>query len=304
MDLIPGLKSEYPATAISHALDLSRSGIYCLLKKEGKGMDKVERIKQKYGYLKLKFDGLCREFPKYGYRRIRVMLRRREGIYLSKKTVQWIMRVFNLSLSVKKKRVKRPHAEKVEVTRPYQLWQTDMTKVWVNGTGWLHLFAVIDCFSREVTGWCLSLFASAKEALKALEMAVDTHFPAGIPDGLGLILNSDNGCQFGARKFQEAVKSFGFTFTRTGYDSPQENAYIESFFGKLKEEEVWVKEYESVYEAEESIREWIYKYNNERIHSGLGYLTPIEFKEKWFAEHKTVIVSDKSVIGNKVLMSV
>ncbi|MDI6841170.1 MAG: hypothetical protein QMD71_10070, partial [bacterium] len=89
MSLIPGLKSEYPATAISRALGLSRSGVYYLLDKGDKVTDKLERIRQKYGHLKLKFDSLCREFPKYGYRRIRVMLRRREGIYLSKKTVQW-----------------------------------------------------------------------------------------------------------------------------------------------------------------------------------------------------------------------
>lgn len=283
--MLEALTLEYPVSAIARTFEVSRSGIYHILNHRGEMMDKVERIRKKYGHLKYKFDTLCREFPKYGYRRIRMMLRRREGIYLSKKTVQWIMRAFNLSLPVKKKRVPRPHIEKVEVRRPYQLWQTDMTKIWVNGTGWMHLFAVIDCFTREIVGWCFSLFASAKEALKALEMAVERHFPNGIPEGLGLTLNSDNGCQFGARAFQEAVKAFGFTFTRTAYDTPEENAYIESFFGKLKEEEVWLKEYESIHEAEQSIGEWIYKYNHERIHSSLNYLTPVEFREKWFSEY-------------------
>ena len=264
-------------------------------------MDKIERIRKKYSPLKYKIDSLCHEFPKYGYRRIRVMLRRREGIYLSKKTVQWIMRAFNLSLPVKKKRAPRSHIERVEVRSPYQLWQTDMTKIWVNGTGWMHLFAVIDCWTREIVGWCFSMFASAKEAIKALEMAVESHFPNGIPNGLGLTLNSDNGCQFGARAFQGAVKSFGFTFTRTAYDTPEENAYIESFFGKLKEEEVWLKEYESIHEAEQSIGEWINKYNHERIHSSLNYLTPVEFREKWFSgytnkgEHSQ-FESDKALV--------
>jgi len=280
------LSLEYPVSAIARAFSMSRSGVYHILNQRRKPMSKIERMREKYGHLKYKVDSLCREFPKYGYRRIRVMLRRRYGIYMSKKTVQLIMRAFNLSLPVKKKRIARPHSEKMEVSYPYQLWQTDMTKVWVNGTGWMYLFGVIDCFTREAVGFCFSLFASAKEALKALEMAVDACFPNGIPSGLGLILNSDNGCQFGARAFQTAVRAFGFTFTRTAYDTPQENAYIESFFGKFKEEEVWVKEYESVQEAEESIRAWIYKYNYERIHSSLGYLTPIEFKERWFSEHQ------------------
>lgn len=283
--MIEDLNLEYPVSAIALAFNMSRSGIYHILNQRGEIMNKIERIREKYRHLKYKFDSLSCEFPKYGYRRIRVMLKRRYGIYMSKKTVQWIMRAFNLSLPVKKKRAPRPHAKKVEVVRPYQLWQTDMTKIWVNGTGWMHLFGVIDCFTREIVGWCFSLFASAKEALKALEMAVDEHFPNGIPLGVGLTLNSDNGCQFGARAFQGAVKSFGFTFTRTAYDTPEENAYIESFFGKLKEEEVWLKEYESIHEAEESIGEWIYKYNHERIHSSLNYLTPVEFREKWFSRY-------------------
>jgi putative transposase len=278
------LRLEYPISAVARALNISRSGIYHILKEGNKSMNKLDRIREKYVHLKYQFDSLCKEFPKYGYRRIRIMLRRRYKIYLSKKTVQWIMRAFNLSLPVKKERTTRPHTEKVKITRPYQLWQTDMTKVWVNGTGWMYLFGVIDCFTREIVGWCFSLFASAKEALKALEMAIDVHFPNGIPEGLGLTLNSDNGCQFGSRAYLSAVKDLGITFTRTGYDTPEENAYIESFFGKLKEEEVWLKEYESISDAEQSIRDWIYKYNYERIHSSLGYLTPIEFKEKWFSE--------------------
>jgi putative transposase len=284
--MIYELKIEYPITAISQALGISRSAIYELLKSQEKTMDKLEKVRQKYGHLKYQFDSLCREFPKYGYRRIRAMLIRRFDLRMSKKTVNWIMRAFNLTLPTKKKRSPRPRAEKLEVARPYQLWQTDMTKIWVKGTGWMYFFAVIDCFTREIVGWCFSLFASAREALLALEMAVDNHFPSGIPQNLGLILNSDNGCQFGARLYQSAVKAFGFTFTRTGYDSPQDNAYIESFFGKFKEEEVWSKEYESPFEAEVSIAGWLHGYHYDRVHSSLNYLTPVEFRTKWFGQNR------------------
>lgn len=292
--MIATLRLEYSVSVIARVFEFSRSGIYYILNQRSKAMNKLERIQNKYTHFKYTFDSLCREFPKYGYRRIRIMLRRRHQIYFSKKTVQWIMRAFNLSLPVKKKRISRLHIEKVEIVRPYQLWQTDMTKVWVNGTGWMHLFAVIDCFTREITGWCFSMFASAKEALKALEMGVDNHFPDRIPENLNLTLNSDNGCQFGARAFQLAVKSFGFTFTRTGYNTPEENAYIESFFGKLKEEEVWLKEYETVHEAEESIGKWLYTYNNDRIHSSLNYLTPTEFREKWCKEYSKNTMDEDS----------
>lgn len=291
--MIIELKQKYPTNVISSVMGLSRSGIYYLLGIQDKIMNKLEKIRKKYFHLKYIFDSLCGEFSKYGYRRIRVMLKRREGIILSKKTVQKIMQAFNLSLPVKKKRLYRQRAEKVNVVRPYQLWQIDLTKIWVNNTGWMYLFAIIDCFTREIVGWCFNFFASAKESLKALEMAVNNHFPCGVADGVSLILNSDNGCQFGARRFQSAVKAFGFTFTRTGYDSPQENAFIESFFGKLKEEEVWIKEYDSIFSAEQSIAEWICKYNHERIHSSLNYLTPVEFKEEWIQKQTACSSQDQ-----------
>lgn len=286
--MVGELREKYPITAISQALGLSRSGIYYLLNHQDKVMNKLEKVREKYVHLKFIFDSLCREFPKYGYRRIGAMLRRRHKIRMSKKTVQWIMRAFNLTLPVKRKRLPRSRTKQVKAIQPYQLWQTDMTKIWVKGTGWMYFFAIIDCFTREIVGWTFSMFASAREALKALEMAVDNHFPDGVPQDLSLNLNSDNGCQFGARLYQGAVKAFGFSFTRTGYDTPEDNAYIESFFGKFKEEEVWIKEYESPFEAEFSIAGWIHKYHFERPHSSLNYLTPTEFKEMWLEKKKSL----------------
>ena len=70
---------------------------------------------------------------------------------------------------------------------------------------------------------------------------------------------------------------------------------MESFFGKFKEEEVWLKECDSIFEAEESSTKWIYKYNYERIHSSLSYLTPAEFKEERFKKQASEIAYDKSL---------
>jgi len=129
------LKGKYPLAIINSALEMSRSKIYYLLSQQDKAMNKLEKIREKYSYLKFIFNSLCLEYPKYGYRRIRIMLRHRHNIFMSKKTVQWIIRAFNLKLPVKKKRTSRPRGEKIEIVRPYQLWQTDMTKIWVKGTG-------------------------------------------------------------------------------------------------------------------------------------------------------------------------
>jgi len=283
--LISALIVSYPAKRISEALGISRSHIYYLLSKGEKQISKLDRVREKYAYLKFYFDSLSKEFPKYGYRRIRVMFRRRHNIYLSKKTTQLIMRAFNLTLPVKKKRTK-PNYQKIEATGPNELWQSDMTKIWVENTGWLHLFCIIDCFSREIVGCSLSLFAGTKELLQALDMAVSFRFPKGIPEGINLTIGSDNGCQFTSRAFIQALKDFKFKFMRTNYNCPEQNCYIESFFSSLKEEEVWLNEYTSVAEAEKSILKWIYDYNHERIHSSLDYLTPVEF----MAEYKTQAV--------------
>jgi putative transposase len=274
--LLSALAVNYPVKRITEALGVSRSHLYYLLNKSSDEIAKLEKVKHRYAHLKFYFDSLSREFPKYGYRRIRIMLRRRYGIYQSKKTTQLIMRAFNLSLGVKKKKAK-PNYQKIEAIAPNELWQTDMTKIWVENTGWLHLFCIIDCFSREIVGYSLSLFAGTKELLEALEMAVMFRFSNGIPEDNKLTVASDNGCQFTAKAFIAALKDFNFKFMRTNYNCPEQNCYIESFFSSLKEEEVWLNEYASVAEAEESISRWLYKYNNERIHSSLDYLTPAEF---------------------------
>lgn len=242
----------------------------------------IEKIREKYQCYKLKFDELTREFPRYGYRRIRAMMRRRHEIRLSKKTVQKIMRAFNLSLPVKRKRIHRNRTTNPPATKPLEIWQADMTKIWVKSVGWMYMFAFIDCYTREIVGYTLSLCASTQELIQALEAAVSRCFPYGIPDDHQLTINSDNGCQFTARAYLTALKTMKFSFTRTGFNCPDDNPFIESFFARLKDEEVWGNEYETVQEAEISIRLWIVFYNTERIHSGLGYLTPEEFRSNFY----------------------
>lgn len=279
---IVALSTEYTKTAISNALDINRSYVHELLNKTNKESTMIERIREKYQNYKLRFDELTREFPRYGYRRIRALLRRRHGIRFSKKTVQKIMRAFNLSLPVKRKRIHRNRTTNPTATRPLEIWQTDMTKIWVKSVGWVYLFAFIDCYTREIVGYTLNLCASTRELLGALEAALRRCFPYGIPDGHQLTINSDNGCQFTARAFLAALKAMKFSFTRTGFNCPDDNPFIESFFARLKDEEVWINEYDTLQEAESSIKRWIAFYNTERIHSSLGYLTPEEYRDNYY----------------------
>jgi putative transposase len=170
-------------------------------------------------------------------------------------------------------RRKRPGSFRVE--RPRQLWQLDMTAVWVAEHGWCYLNAIIDCCTREIVAWQLELRCHADEAIAVVERAVALH---GIEPG-ELTLGSDNGSAFTARRFRGRPAQLGIRHRRGGYRDPESQAFIESF-GKLKEREVWLNEYETLDDARRGIGGYVDRYHN-RPHSRLDYKTPYEVKETW-----------------------
>ena len=135
---------------------------------------------------------------------------------------------------------------------PNQLWQADMTKVWAGANvGWAYLVSVIDCCTRDVVGWDLSLRCRTQEAIAAVERAVLEQMADGSRH-YGLVLNTDNGTQFTSTRFQETLSRLGITHRRTAFNHPEGNGMIERFHRSLKEEEIWVNEYRSLEEARES----------------------------------------------------
>lgn len=167
---------------------------------------------------------------------------------------------------------------------PNRLWQIDLTKIWCGPDGWAALIGIVDVFDRTLVGWTLSPRARTVEALEALEQAIARWCPQGTR-GLGLVLGKDNGPQFTSRAFLRALDTLGITPQATHYRAPEENAFIESFFGRLKDEEVWLNEYESLHEAQQAIGTWIDEYNRHRPHSALGYRAPLEVRRQHDALH-------------------
>ena len=131
------------------------------------------------------------------------------------------------------------------VERPRQLWQLDMTSIWVAEHGWTYLNAIIDCCTREIVGWELSLRCRADEAIAVVDQAAKAY---DIQPG-ELTLGSDNGSAFTARRFRERLAKLEIRHRRGGYRDPESQAFIESWFGKLKEREVWLNEYETLDQA-------------------------------------------------------
>jgi putative transposase len=210
-----------------------------------------------------------------GYRMVTAFVRRRLGYPVNRKRVLRVMRERKLIQRRRPlERRKRPGFFQVE--RPRQLWQLDMTSIWVAEHGWCYLNAIIDCCTREIVAWQLSLRCRADEAIAVVEQAVATY---GIEPG-ELTLGTDNGSAFTARRFKAKLGELGVHHRRGGYRDPESQAFIESWFGKLKEREVWLNEYETLDNARRGIGGYVDRYHH-RPHSRLGYRTPDEVRRTW-----------------------
>ena len=210
-----------------------------------------------------------------GYRMVCAFVRRRLGVAVNRKRVLRVLRERKLIQRRRPlERRKRPGFFRVE--RPRQLWQLDMTSIWVAEHGWCYLNAIIDCCTREIVAWQLELRCRADEAIAVVERAAALH---GIEPG-ELTLGSDNGSAFTARRFRAKLAELGIRHRRGGYRDPESQAFIESWFGKLKQREVWLNEYETLDDARRGIGGYVDRYHH-RPHSRLGYKTPYEVKETW-----------------------
>jgi putative transposase len=221
---------------------------------------------------------LCDEprHEQFGHRRVRVLLRRRFDVRVSRETVRRIMRDEGLSRPRIWHRPSRPHhVEKARPTRPNEFWQVDMTSFQLSDLTPLFLVVVIDCFTREIAGYTLDRRCRAREWIAAVRTAIEQR---GITEetARALTLRSDNGSQPCSKDFVEYLGSVRVRGQYTGYNAPDDNAFVERVIRTIKEEEVWPNLWDTVSEAREAIENYVAYYNNDRIHSALDYATPKE----------------------------
>jgi putative transposase len=221
--------------------------------------------------------------PTDGYRLVCAWVRRRLGRAVNRKRVLRVMRERRL---IQRRRPldrrRRPGFFRVE--RPDQLWHLDMTSVWVAEHGWVYLMAAIDCCTREIVAWHLQTRCRAKEAIALVERAATER---AIAPGT-LTLGTDNGSAFTARAFKAILAALGIAHRRGGYRDPESQAFIESWFGKLKERCIWREEFETIDDAREAIGTYVNHYHD-RPHSGLDYRTPREVAATWNDEQDHLI---------------
>ena len=161
--------------------------------------------------------------------------------------------------------------------KPGEKWVGDITYIYTKETGWTYLAIVMDLFDLKIIGWSYDISMTDDLVIDAFEKAM-------INRGLNKdgIFHSDRGSQYTSNDFEELLKTLGIKHSYSKKGCPYDNASMESFNAILKKEEVNVNNYETFNEAKLAIFEFIESwYNNLRIHSTLGYITPNQKFEKY-----------------------
>ena len=211
---------------------------------------------------------------------------RRDGFEIGRERTRRLMQ--RLELKVKQKRPytvttdskhSLPVAENVlnrnfSPSAPNQAWGTDITYLWTQ-QGWIYLAVVIDLYSRRVVGWSLDWCMHKALVIRALMMAVNLRHPPA-----GLIHHSDRGSQYASHAYQKLLKQHGMICSMSRKGNCWDNAPVERFFSSLKREWTGHRLYQTQLEAMADVREYVAAYyNSKRLHSTLGYATPLDYEK-------------------------
>jgi putative transposase len=211
--------------------------------------------------------------PFYGVDRMTVWLRQ-QGHRVGLGRVRRLLRKMELMAVYPKPRTSQPNPDHrvypyllrgVSVNRPDQVWATDITYIRMRH-GFVYLAAIMDWFSRFVVSWRLSITLEVEFCLEVLEEALARTRPE--------IFNSDQGAQFTSLRFTEKLESSEVRISMDGRGRYLDNIFVERLWRSVKYEEVYLNDYENVWEAENRIGSYFAFYNHERPHQSLGYRTP------------------------------
>lgn len=224
----------------------------------------------------------------YGNRRIRKALNAL-GFPVGRSKTRRLMREANVIVRYRKKykvttnsNHKQPVFENVlnrqfQVNEPNRAWVSDITYIPTH-EGWLYLTVMIDLFSRKVVGWDMSSRMKADTVCNALTMATWQRRPKP-----GLIVHSDRGSQYASKQYCNLLQKNGAIGSMSRKGNCWDNSVAESFFGRLKDERVDWSNYQTRQEAKQDILDYITMfYNNQRLHSSLGYQSPNQFENRYW----------------------
>lgn len=214
--------------------------------------------------------------PFYGTRRMRYDLRIAYNIEVGRKRIRTLMRRLGIKALYPEPRTTIPNREhstypyllrNKEILAPNHVWSTDITYIRMK-KGWIYLTAIIDWYSRYIISWKISITLDTEFCTDALQESLQSKKPE--------IFNSDQGSQYTSHAFISILEAHQIQISMDGKGRCLDNIFIERFWRSIKQEEVYIKAYDSVQDAYQNIKAYIHFYNNERPHQSLGYKTPAE----------------------------
>jgi transposase InsO family protein len=268
------LSSEYPVSRICRVLNYARSSCY---------YQPTDRDERK---LREVIEQIAAEWPKYGYRRVTAQLRR-QGWLVNSKRVRRMMAEMGLQAKIKRRKRRTTNSEhdygrypnllhELLIVKPDQVWAADITYVRLKSE-FVYLAVIMDVYTRCIRGWHLSRSLDQELTLTALQKALNIAVPE--------IHHSDQGVQYAADKYVKVLKQASVAMSMAEVGEAWQNGYAERLIRTIKEEEIDLSDYHDFWDAYAQIGNFIEEvYMHKRIHSSLGYLTPIEFEQIWFAE--------------------
>jgi len=259
-----------PVAVVSKLLGLPRSTFYY----------QPKQVRE--SDLEAAIESIAGQFPTYGTRRVTHQLRRPpHEIWVNRKRVRRMMAQKGLLRPVKRRKKRTTDSDhpyprypnlvkSLEVTHPDHVWVSDITYIRLRQE-FVYLAVILDVFTRAIRGWCLSRLLDQELTMTALRAALENYPPE--------IHHSDQGIQYAAYAYIDLLKVHGIQISMAAVGKAEENGYAERFMRTIKEEEVDLSEYLDFADAAKQIGYFIEDvYMTKRIHSSLGYLTPVEFE--------------------------
>jgi transposase InsO family protein len=267
-------QGDYPVSVACDLLELSPSTYY------------YRPVQADESELEAAIEEIAGQFPIYGTRRVAKQLRRPPyGMTVNRKRVRRIMAHKGLLRPVKRRKHRTTDSQHpyprypnlvkgLEITHPDQVWVCDITYIRLHRE-YVYLAIIMDVFTRSIRGWYLKRTIDQELTLMALRAALETHLPE--------IHHSDQGVQYAAYAYTDLLKVHGIQISMSAVGKAEENGYAERFMRTIKEEEVDLSEYLDFGDAQQQIQRFIEDvYMSKRIHSSLGYLTPVEYEYAWW----------------------
>jgi len=279
--MIQNLATRHPVRTLCRALAVPHSGYYQWRRK---GSSRREQANQRL-WEQIR-EAFAQSRQTYGSPRLTRQLQR-QHIRCSENRVARLMRRHHLQ--AKSKRPFRPRTtqsrhlygaapnrlrEQDPPTGVNQAWVADITYVSTAG-GWIYLAGVMDLYSRKIVGWSLGYSLQTLLVKEALQQALALRRPAA-----GLLHHSDRGIQYASSAFQALLHSKKMIPSMSAAGHCYDNAHMESFWSSLKTELIHRETFTDLPQAKSSIFEYIEVfYNRQRLHSALGYKSPLEYEE-------------------------